>query len=125
MDTVKPEEQNAPQAEGEDNQAQPNESINRIDGGNNKRSNNNDDNSSSSWQAIAGVINEFLDQIFRYDLRNVLKVINVLMFVVIGINGITLHYELEKQNRNWIAAVPLMLVGFLLLSFIFVFILNV
>lgn len=83
-----------------------------------------DEKLSFGWRDILDSLNQAMDALFGYNLRNVLKVINVVMILIIGVNTMSLHYELVNSNYQ-LTLIPSLIIGFIVLSCIFVFLLNV
>lgn len=76
-----------------------------------------------SWRELLKSINDAADQIFGYNLRNVLKTVNFIMVVIIGVNFITFYSEFGKAKFQW-TLIPSLLAGFVALACAFVFVLN-
>jgi hypothetical protein len=68
-------------------------------------------------------INDVLNSLFHYDLRNVLKLINYCLIALVGINT-AMFYQNLKYSQFRFTLKPLLMLGFVILIIIFLFMFN-
>lgn len=76
------------------------------------------------YKEIAEGVNGALDQLFGYNLKNALKIVNVCIIAIVGVNAVVLYEQLAQSHYSF-TLVPSLLLGFLTLACCFLFILNI
>lgn len=83
-----------------------------------------EEKASFGWRDAMESLNQAMDALFGYNLGNVLKIVNICVVLIIGLNAMMLHSELVKSEFRW-TLMPSVIAGFLILASVFVFLLNV